>query len=89
MLGAIALDRIVYGFVLVLAFSAGLAGVLTAVGLALLYARRYLNDRPGTGFGLGNARLFQWTLRAAPVLSALVITLVGLVLTGRAVSSLL
>jgi ABC-type nickel/cobalt efflux system permease component RcnA len=87
MLGAIALDRIAYGFVLVLAFSVGLAGVLTAVGLTLLYARRFLNDRD-TRFAFSNGPLFQWLLRAAPVLSALVITLAGLVLTGRALSDL-
>jgi len=56
----------------VLAFSAGLAGALTAVGLLFIYARR-LVDRPmleNTG----------WLVRALPVVSALVITSVGAVI---------
>lgn len=41
LLGAIALGRIGFGMVLVLAFSAGLAIVLTAIGLLMVYARRF------------------------------------------------
>ena len=87
MLAAIALDRIAYGFVLILAFSVGLAGVLTGVGLLLLYARRFLSNR-GSRLGFTGWPAFRWALRTAPVLSALAITLVGLVLTGQAISSL-
>ncbi|HEY7270748.1 MAG TPA: hypothetical protein VH951_13065, partial [Dehalococcoidia bacterium] len=48
MLGAIALDRIAYGMVLILAFSVGLAGVLTGIGILLVYAGRFFNAGPTT-----------------------------------------
>jgi nickel/cobalt transporter (NicO) family protein len=72
LLAAISLHRVGYGLLLVLAFSAGLAGALTAVGLLFIYARR-LVDRPmleNTG----------WLVRALPVASAIVITSVGAVI---------
>jgi nickel/cobalt exporter len=46
MLGAIALNRIAFGIVLVLVFSLGLASVLTAIGLAMVYARRFFEKLP-------------------------------------------
>jgi ABC-type nickel/cobalt efflux system permease component RcnA len=87
MLGAIALDRIAYGFVLIFAFSVGLAAVLTGIGLALLYARRFLDGR-GSSLGFTRWPAFQLALRTAPVISALVITIAGLVITGQAISDL-
>src|SRR4030095_8361433 len=41
LLAAISLHRVGYGLLLVGAFSAGLAGVLTAVGLAFVYGSRF------------------------------------------------
>ncbi|MEX1159027.1 MAG: sulfite exporter TauE/SafE family protein, partial [Thermomicrobiales bacterium] len=41
LLGAISLDRLELGMALVVAFSFGLAAVLTAIGLLLVYARRF------------------------------------------------
>ncbi len=67
MLGAISLNRVGYGLVLILAFSLGLAGVLTAVGLAFVYGGKLINRIPKAG-GL---------MRVLPVASALVITLLG------------
>jgi hypothetical protein len=81
MLGAIALDRAVLGLVIVTAFSFGLAGVLTGVGLLVVYGKRWLAaHRPPllTGTLMRRAQL------VAPVLSALTILGVGLVLTGQA-----
>lgn len=69
LLAAISLHRVGYGLLLTLAFSAGLAGALTAVGLLFIYARR-LVDRPA----LANT---GWLVRALPVASAVVITCVG------------
>lgn len=43
LLGAIALGRIGFGMVLVVAFSFGLAVVLTGIGLAMVFARRLFN----------------------------------------------
>ncbi len=79
LLGAIALERVGYGLVLVVAFSLGLAGLLSAIGLLILYARRFVNRIPLDG------RLAA----AVPTLSALVIVALGLVLTIRAVPGIL
>jgi len=40
LLSAIALHRVAFGMLLIVAFSIGLAGVLTGIGLLLVYARR-------------------------------------------------
>ena len=68
LLGAISLDRLGFGMVLVLAFSAGLAIVLTVVGLLMIYARK-----------LFERYSFEAKVpRLLPVASASVITLAGL-----------
>src|SRR2546426_2774359 len=67
LLGAISLHRVGYGLLLVVAFSLGLAGALTSVGLAFVYAGRRVKS---TG------RVDRLT-RALPVFSALVITCAG------------
>jgi nickel/cobalt transporter (NicO) family protein len=67
LLGAISLDRLGFGMVLVLAFSAGLAVVLTGIGLLMIYARK-LFER----FSF-EARV----PRLLPIVSASVITLAG------------
>jgi nickel/cobalt transporter (NicO) family protein len=69
LLSAISLQRIGYGLLLVVAFSAGLAATLTGVGLMFLYAGRLLK-RPAS---VRNHAL----TRVLPVLSALVIACVG------------
>ncbi|MEP6741022.1 MAG: hypothetical protein ABJB61_00880, partial [bacterium] len=68
LLAAISLHRVGYGLLLVLAFSAGLAGVLTGVGLAFVYAGRLFKS--SGSFGLVG--------RVLPIFSALVITCAGL-----------
>ena len=68
LLGAISLDRLGFGMLLVLAFSAGLAVVLTGIGLFMIYARK-LFER----FSF-EARV----PRLLPIVSASVITLAGL-----------
>ncbi len=67
LLAAIALQRVGYGLLLVVAFSAGLAGVLTGIGLLFLYARRFLS-------GVGGSSPI---VRLLPILSAFVIAAVG------------
>jgi nickel/cobalt transporter (NicO) family protein len=67
LLGAISLDRLEFGMVLVLAFSAGLAIVLTGIGLLMIYARK-LFER----FSF-EARV----PRLLPIVSASIITLAG------------
>ena len=78
LLGAIALDRTAFGVVLVCAFSLGLAGVVSGIGLAVLYARRLFTRIPSSGRAI----------RGLPVASAAIITILGLVLTLRALPGL-
>ena len=74
LLSAIALGRVAFGMLLIVAFSVGLAGVLTGIGLLLVYARRMFERFPTEG------RL----LRALPVASAAFVTLAGLAITAGA-----
>lgn len=74
LLGAISLDRLGFGMVLVVAFSVGLAAVLTAIGLLLVYARRIF-DRFSLSPGVP---------RLLPAFSALVVALVGAGIVLRA-----
>jgi ABC-type nickel/cobalt efflux system permease component RcnA len=83
MLGAIAIDRAVYGLVLVTAFSFGLAAVLTGIGLLLVYGRRYL-DRRASRLSFFKSGWAQRFIAVSPVLSALGILALGVMLTGRA-----
>jgi ABC-type nickel/cobalt efflux system permease component RcnA len=73
-LSAIALGRIGFGLALVTAFSLGLAGVLTGVGLILVYARQWFETLP-------------WQapkIRLLPAMSALLMALIGLGITTQA-----
>lgn len=77
LLSAIALNKIALGLLLIVAFSVGLAGVLTAIGFALVFANRMFEMSPFTG----NGRI----TKAIPALSALAITVAGLIITYKAV----
>lgn len=77
MLGAISLNRIGFGLALIVLFSLGLASVLTAIGITLVYAGKYFERIPESG------RL----LRFMPVVSAIVITAIGLGITIQALLS--
>jgi ABC-type nickel/cobalt efflux system permease component RcnA len=70
LLSAIAFHRVGVGLVLIVAFSAGLAVVLTAIGLLMVYGRRLLSRLPFEG------RLLQ----PLGVLSALAVAGAGLVI---------
>ena len=74
LLSAIALHRVAFGMLLIVVFSIGLAGVLTGIGLLLVYARRLFERFPTDG------RL----LRALPVASAAFVTVAGVVIAGGA-----
>lgn len=74
LLGAIALGRVGFGLALVLAFSLGLAGLLTLIGVSFLYAGR-LMSRVSIGGPL---------LRLLPAASALCVAILGLGMTWRA-----
>ena len=74
LLSAIALQRVAFGMLLIVAFSLGLASVLTLIGVLLVHAGRLFERLPIRG------RLFQ----IMPVASALLVTLAGLAITWRA-----
>ena len=81
LLAAISLHRVAFGIAMIVAFSAGLASTLTAIGLALagglpllLRVRR-----------AGHARIMTRAVRLVPVASALVVTVAGLGLTIQAI----
>ncbi|MBP6789909.1 MAG: sulfite exporter TauE/SafE family protein [Candidatus Promineofilum sp.] len=76
MLSAIALRQVGVGLVLILAFSVGLAGVLTGIGLIMVYAGRFLERLP--------VRHSAVTTRLLPMASATFITIAGLAITVRA-----
>jgi nickel/cobalt exporter len=79
LLGAIAQHQIGLGMLLIVAFSLGLAGTLTALGLAVVYARRLLPPPRGSG-GTALARVAA----ILPALSAGLIVGVGCLLTVNA-----
>ena len=66
MLGAMALNRVAFGLVLIVAFSLGLAVVLTGTGLALVYAGRLFDRLPV------NARFIQLISAGSALLMAVV-----------------
>jgi ABC-type nickel/cobalt efflux system permease component RcnA len=80
LLSAIALHRVAFGMALIVAFSLGLAVVVSATGLAVVYARRLFQRLPSE-----RGRL----VAALPVASALVITTLGAVLCARSIPAVL
>jgi ABC-type nickel/cobalt efflux system permease component RcnA len=79
LLSAIALHRVGFGIVLILAFSLGLAATVTGIGLVAVLARRAFSRVSFEG------RL----VRLLPAMSAFLILCVGLVLTAKAVNRVL
>ena len=75
LLSAIALHRLAFGLALILAFSVGLAATITGIGLVAVLARR----------AFGRARLDGPVIRALPALSAVVIVVVGVAITVKAI----
>jgi ABC-type nickel/cobalt efflux system permease component RcnA len=74
LLSAIALHRLAFGLALIVAFSFGLASVISGIGLAVLYARKLFTRVPSD-----HGRIVQ----VLPVASAVIITALGLILTAR------
>lgn len=78
LLSAVALQRINFGLLLIVAFSAGLAAVLIAIGLLMVYARRFMSHFQGEGH-----LITRWL----PLTSAALITVFGVVMIGQALVS--
>jgi ABC-type nickel/cobalt efflux system permease component RcnA len=70
--GAVSAQRLWLAFPLLLAFSAGLASVLVAVGVAVVQAKKWAGSRWGA------ADRFRRVERVLPLVSALVVTGMGL-----------
>jgi nickel/cobalt transporter (NicO) family protein len=83
LLGAISQHEVALGLLLIVAFSFGLAGTLTALGLTVVYARKLIPRLSVPHSGLG-ARLAT----ALPAASAVVIVGVGCLLTVNALPGL-
>ena len=75
LLGAIAQHQVALGLLLIVAFSAGLAMTLTALGLMVVFARR----------AVSRVSIPSGVTTALPALSAVVIVGVGFVLTLQAI----
>jgi ABC-type nickel/cobalt efflux system permease component RcnA len=75
LLGAVAQGQVALGMLLIVAFSVGLAGTLTLLGLAVVYASR----------AFGRVRVPSGVVTALPAASALLIVGVGCVLTVSAI----
>jgi len=78
LLSAFALHRIGLGFFLIVAFSVGLAAVLIGFGMTMVYARRFMSRLQMDG---------PLTRRWLPVASSAFITVLGLILTVQALST--
>jgi ABC-type nickel/cobalt efflux system permease component RcnA len=76
LLAAISFHRAGFGLVLILAFSVGLAAVLTAIGLLFIKARTLLDRLPISGPAM----------RFLPVVTAAVIMVLGAAITTRALA---
>jgi nickel/cobalt transporter (NicO) family protein len=74
LLSAIALHRLAFGLALIVAFSFGLASVISGIGLTVLYARKLFTRLPSD-----HGRI----VHVLPVASAVIITVLGLLLTAR------
>jgi nickel/cobalt transporter (NicO) family protein len=74
LLAAVALRRVGLGLVLLVAFSVGLAVVLMAIGILVIYAKHLL---PESAKGPGHP-IFRWM----PVASAAIVMVLGLLMTG-------
>lgn len=78
LLGAIALNKIGFGLILVLAFSLGLAGALTAIGMLFIYAGKLFQRFPSSGKVVG----------FLPVLSALFVSVIGIGIMAKALAEI-
>lgn len=78
LLSAVAMQRIGFGLLLIVAFSVGLAAVLIAVGMLMVYARQFMARFQGES---------QWATRWLPMTSSAFILLAGIALTYQALQS--
>ena len=75
LLSALSLNRVGFGLLLIVAFSLGLAAVLIAIGILMVYAHRLMAKFQGD-----SALMTRWL----PLTSASVMTLFGVAITVQA-----
>jgi ABC-type nickel/cobalt efflux system permease component RcnA len=78
LLSAVALHRIAFGLFLIVAFSFGLAAVLIAIGLMVVYARRFMSR-----VGHEGPMITRWL----PIASAVFIAFLGFAIALRSLST--
>jgi ABC-type nickel/cobalt efflux system permease component RcnA len=80
LIGSISIGRPEFGIVLTVAFGLGMAVVLVGIGLALVYARGLVERFP-------QARPLRLSSRL-PVVTAAIVLMAGLLITGQGLASL-
>ena len=75
LLSALSLNRVGFGLLLIVAFSVGLAAVLIAIGILMVYARRLMRR-----FDTNGPLIHRWL----PLTSSAVITIVGVLIALQA-----
>jgi len=78
LLSAVSLQRIGFGLLLIIAFSVGLAAVLIAVGMLMIYARQFMSRFQGEG---------RIVTRWLPLASSTFMVIFGVGLTWQALAS--
>ena len=91
MLSAIALHRVGFGLVLIVAFSLGLASVLTAIGFALVFGRTAANRLPllaSIAARSAESPVGASFVRFVPVFAALAVVGAGMLISFRALDQM-
>jgi ABC-type nickel/cobalt efflux system permease component RcnA len=78
LLSAVSMNRVGFGLLLIVAFSAGLAAVLVGIGVLMVYAQQSMSRFQSEG---------KWIARWLPITSSAFIVLFGLVLTWQALQT--
>lgn len=79
LLTALTLHQVGYGLLVVIAFSVGLAAVLTGLGVAVVHGASWLSNRRG----------FERVTRYGPLVTAAVICIIGAVMLAKASATVL
>jgi nickel/cobalt transporter (NicO) family protein len=79
LLTALTLHQVGYGLLVVIAFSVGLAAVLTGLGVAVVHGASWLSNRRG----------FERVTRYGPLVTAAIICIIGAVMLGNASATVL
>jgi ABC-type nickel/cobalt efflux system permease component RcnA len=80
LLGSISIGRPVFGIVLTVAFGIGMAVVLVGVGLALVYARKFVERLPVRSPLALDEKL--------PVVTAAIVVIAGVFIAGQGLTAL-